>query len=321
MEFFHRNALHDQSKFQGLDQVVNITDWDKGTAYSEGARDKFEAFCPEEAPYPFLIPRHRYMFKQSDRKYSGDFLVEILAYRVGVRMGVPVAPVFVAIDDTKKIAGALSEWFYSYPGSEAEMFLMGGDVMQNVIENYDRDKGTQHNLTDIIEIFSDTSDSRFIAENFKENGMKTLIFDAFIGNGDRHQDNWGLVACARLFLSPAFDNGSAMGHEILEHKLSGKSVEDYINKGCHHLKIRRDDKKKAGHLALIRHVLSLFPEAQGILRECLNFDVNLLKNDLMLLREMQDSLPYNDNWLTEARMEFMQRLFVRRYELLKDMTG
>lgn len=322
MEFYNRNYFLNQPKFQELGEIINITDWVQNTAYSEGARDKFETFCPEVAPHTFLIPHHRYLFKQSDRKYPGDFLVEILAYRIGVRMGVPVAPVFIAIDDNKRVAGALSEWFYSYPGLQMEEFELGGDILQRVINNYDRKRGTQHNLTDIIQTLMQYAKNGELAKDVGVNGIKILIFDALIGNGDRHQDNWGIVLCKNgRFLSPAFDNGSSMGHEILESRLSTIDIEAYIRRGKHHLKINRDDKREAKHLDLIQYVLSLSPEAKDILRGCLDFDLSDIKSDMLLLKQIQDALPYNDNWLTEARLNFMSSLFVRRYELLKEMLN
>jgi hypothetical protein len=52
---------------------------------------------------------------------------------------------------------------------------------------------------------------------------KALTFDALIGNTDRHQDNWGIIITRqteapnkikKMRISPVFDNGTSMGHEI-----------------------------------------------------------------------------------------------------------
>lgn len=68
----------------------------------------------------------------------------------------------------------------------------------------------------------------------------TLLFDALIGNTDRHHDNWGLLwstaHCVRM--APVFDNGTSLGHEIYPNKMPAfrdvRYVSRYISRGRHH---------------------------------------------------------------------------------------
>ena len=53
---------------------------------------------------------------------------------------------------------------------------------------------------------------------------RIFAFDALVGNTDRHQENWGLLwsntgGIPRVRFSPAFDNGTSLGHEITEAAL------------------------------------------------------------------------------------------------------
>jgi hypothetical protein len=42
-----------------------------------------------------------------------------------------------------------------------------------------------------------------------------ILFDAWIGNTDRHHENWGLVnAAPNIFLAPTFDHASSLGREL-----------------------------------------------------------------------------------------------------------
>ena len=42
-----------------------------------------------------------------------------------------------------------------------------------------------------------------------------LVFDVFIGNQDRHHENWGFVSSSSpLYLAPTFDHGSSMACRI-----------------------------------------------------------------------------------------------------------
>ncbi len=106
MLFNQFNPPYDQSKFQSNDQLIMIEDWDSQEIHEEGARDKIRLFAPAETSYPFLIPSHRYLYKLSDKKYPNDALAEVIAYRLGVRMGVPVPPAF----DNGSSFGAKNMW-------------------------------------------------------------------------------------------------------------------------------------------------------------------------------------------------------------------
>jgi len=53
-------------------------------------------YCPSPAPFAFLRPGHRYLFKRSSPRYKEQFWVEIVAYRLGLEMGIAVPPTFVA---------------------------------------------------------------------------------------------------------------------------------------------------------------------------------------------------------------------------------
>lgn len=83
-----------------------------------------------------------------------------------------------------------------------------------------------------------------------------LLFDALIGNTDRHQDNWGLLWQTtnnklKVRIAPVFDNGTSLGYEILERNMGGfynpDRMRSYINKGRHHIRCQLHDKKPAQH--------------------------------------------------------------------------
>ena len=58
-------------------------------------------------------------------------------------------------------------------------------------------------------------------ENAAEQFVGYLLFDAWIGNMDRHHENWALVqpiagGAEARFLSPSFDHGSSLGRELTD---------------------------------------------------------------------------------------------------------
>lgn len=72
-----------------------------------------------------------------------------------------------------------------------------------------------------------------------------LVFDALVGNTDRHHQNWGVLWDRRALsenptrftfqLAPTFDHGSSLGRELTdearERHLREGTMERYIHKG------------------------------------------------------------------------------------------
>ena len=53
---------------QDCHQLVDISDWqldEEFAIFPVASKPKRAVFCPQPAPFPFLIPGHRYLFKAS----------------------------------------------------------------------------------------------------------------------------------------------------------------------------------------------------------------------------------------------------------------
>lgn len=57
-------------------------------------------------------------------------------------------------------------------------------------------------------------------EESLHNFLGYLMFDAWIGNSDRHHENWGLInqAALEVYLAPTFDHASSLGRELSDKK-------------------------------------------------------------------------------------------------------
>jgi hypothetical protein len=212
-------------KLQLSNELVDISNWEgeeESFVYPVGAREKKLLYCPSYSSLNFLEPGHRYLFKLSAKRCPEQFWIEIFAYRLGFRMEVDVPPAFVAFDSKSNQFGALSRWFLEDSASDQkikiEKFESGGDILQGHLHNFDRKKGGKHNFLTIAQIFE--RDFLNLNKEWRQSWAKIFIFDALIGNTDRHQDNWGLISGLdeKKRISPAFDNGTSMGYEIKEDK-------------------------------------------------------------------------------------------------------
>ncbi|NMG73719.1 HipA domain-containing protein [Aromatoleum diolicum] len=299
----------------------DVAGWesDEFEVFPQGARAKSAVKAPETPSEPVLRGGWRYLFKRSKSSYPDQYWGEVIAYRIGCLLGVPVPPAFAAYNSAMGTSAALIEWFYD---EAQEGFVLAGDFLQQRKPDFDRDRGTDHNMRDNEVLLSALARSpkRFgvrFSEDWRQWWVDTLLFDALIGNTDRHQDNWGLIFNATsIRLAPAFDNGTSLGHERFISRVAGWRDEDidrYISKGMHHVRWTvRDALPVREHLRLLDLALGKWPQTREIARRRLDFPKPMLRESIADLVMLAMPIP-----LTEGRLDFIVRLLSRRFELLQ----
>ena len=317
--------------YQKPPHPIDISNWlfddEYDGIYPKGARDKKTIISPQTKQHDCLISNYRYLFKKSSHRYPDQFWVEIIAYRLGCLMNISVPPSFVAIDHNGQV-GSLIEWFYNDRDKSFSEYIEGGDLIMGFIPDFDRKKGLKHNLCTIIEIMSKLVNDQAMSfsEDWKQYWAKVLIFDSVIGNTDRHQDNWGICIYkkhsekALIIFSPVFDNGTSMGHEILEQNIlqfeEYEKMKKYVQKGTHHMKWELKDKLRINHIDFICKFFKEFPETRPTILNSLHFDLNHFK---IILNEMtMFEVPVN---LTYNRASFIFNLIKYRKELILNRIG
>jgi len=313
---------------EAFQQAVDITAWrrdEEFAHYPEGARDKTLVYSPDKAPFSFLLLGHRYLFKRSSPRYPEHFWMEIIAYHLGLQMGVPVPKTFAGYDTKEGQSGALIEWFF-FPQRGTETYIAGGDFCQQYIPNFDRKKGKQHNFETVAQIFADLKQKHpLFHADWKAYWAKAFVFDALIGNTDRHQDNWGIIekfvsteerTHQEITISPVFDNGTSLGYNILAPKFSDFekecSLEKHFSRGWHHMKWEVSDQTQMNHCDFLKKFSEKYPETMMIMLTSLkkvNFPA--LKHILESLTHLK--LPVK---LSSDRASFVLRLLQFRHKRL-----
>lgn len=310
---------------------IDISNWRRhrefSEAYPEGARPKRIVLSPKNPVQEVLKPDWQYMFKLSDPKYPEQYWAEIIAYQIALLLEIPVPPAHAAYDSMTGEYGAISEWFY-IPGDD--VFYAAGHFFHREIRNFDKVKGTQHNL-----LTAQNLNIEFIGERQIFDFWSMLLFDSLIGNTDRHQENWGYLLdllplsksvakrkkenySVRLKFAPWFDNGTSLGHQILPQKFlkwDQVRLDNFIKKGTHHFRYAPDNLVQVGHLDSMRFIGNhnlpvkslLLKRLKNINKESLN---RILSNCVGL------AMPLNAK-LTPDRAEFIQRLTLRRAEMIR----
>lgn len=311
---------------QDAHSTVDVSTWpsdEEFPVYPEGAREKRAVFCPEQAPFQFLIGTHRYLLKFSVPWAIEQYWGEIIAYRLGGAMGVEVPPAYVAIDGHGR-SGALIEFFLGRPGHPAEAYVAGGDTMQRLIPGYDRKRGNQHNF-ETVSLWCRAL-GEILTTDWLTYWAKVFAFDALIGNTDRHHNNWGTIFYERgtpqpaAMLSPAFDNGTSLAYELLPARMqlllsSEARLAAYTAKGRHHMKWQQKDVVRPTHKEFLRLFCSKHPSRRASLLECLALRNEEIEHAVFPLTEFD--VPSR---LTMQRADFLVRILkFRRDDLLIDL--
>lgn len=284
--------------------AIDVAAWhldDLFSNYPEGARSKNAFFPPEPVPFAFIKVGRRYMFKKSVKRYPDQYWGEVVAYQVGTMLGVTVPPSYAAFNSETGQSGALIEWFYE--DGQASL-VSGGNYMQKLYPEYDRKKGAEHNFRWVQAIGRLMARAKIAHEDHDKYWAEAFLFDALIGNTDRHQDNWGYVFTKTeenlqyAFLSPLFDNGTSLGHERFMDAVKtwqDQDYERYIARGTHHMKWDKDDNKKCGHIEMVLRLAQVSHELKAHLFSLVsNFPMEALASKLGHLKTLDIPVPLSD---------------------------
>lgn len=101
------------------------------------------------------------------------------------------------------------------------------------LKTVDSSRSSFYTLSNIKSVLDDLGDNLFC------DFVRTMVFDALIGEQDRHEDNWGILSGngnGVLRISPLYDNGCSLvrdfadENKIAEYESGRKNFEDYINR-------------------------------------------------------------------------------------------
>ena len=313
---------------QNKDEIIDISGWyTDDRAYAEGTLTKSTLFSPDVDEFGFIVRNHRYLFKQGREDRSPwQYWSEIVAYKVGCYIQVKVPPAFAAVNSDTGEEGSLIEWFYNYPDSPRSRYTPAEQWFMRVNPKFDTKKGVAHNLEDAEVICRTFMRANFIGDDWKKSLLKYFTLDALIGNVDRHQNNWGFIWATdkddfRAQFSPAFDNGSSLGYEIIDRKLcnfeDSERIRAYIAKGQHHMRLSRSAGGRPTHFELIEKFLTRYRRDNAlvsIVERAIDLRFDELSAELYALCDYD--MPTR---LSEKRVSFMLRLIEARIGMLRPL--
>ncbi|MDD3452693.1 MAG: HipA domain-containing protein [Bacilli bacterium] len=115
--------------------------------------------------------------------------------------------------------------------------------------------------------------------------LKIMVFDALVGEQDRHEENWGITSIdGEYFLSPLYDNGCNLLREFKDEKLSNKyyskekSFDAYILRSKTII-YKEDENTQYRHFELIEYLNELYnDEIQNELNKLNNLTDEIIED-------------------------------------------
>lgn len=167
---------------------------------------------------------------------------------------------------------------------------------------------------------------RNCCENLVDQLVKMIVFDAIVGNNDRHFYNWGVITdvrkseSARPIFSPIYDSARGLlwnwSDERVKKSLKNlekgnKNVENYIEKASPRISI--EGNSEVNHFGLIKYVFKKYNNSRGTI-----LDLISLKNEDAVVRMY--NAEFKQHFIRE-RNELILHILRERFKRLREITA
>ena len=244
------------------------------------------------------------MFKyERDDYMCSEACSEKLAYEIAKVLGYECAKIDLAKDDDDKI-GVLNYYFsnrLTAPHTDIVAYLNKNQIER---KNY-------YTISNIKTILDEIDISLF------KGFVKIMIFDALIGEQDRHEENWGITERqGNYYISPLYDNGDSLLREFknienAEKFYSGiRDFDAYINRS-RTIIYKEDNESQYKHFELVKYLYNNYP--QYVICEL----HNLAKLTDEIIIELVNKIP--DELLTVEHKKYIITYLIKRRDILLDI--
>ena len=210
--------------------------------------------------------------------------------------------------------GTISPTFLPHNGS----LTTGNEILAQIFLDYPQNIHdlSQHTLENVFKVISESTIDlpwNWQAPPGIETAIDTfvgyLLLDAWIGNSDRHHENWGFINLdGRSYLAPTYDHASCLGRNESDDKREGRlkttdkgfSVEAYADKCKSCIYARSGDSKPLKTFDAFCAAAKLFPQAANAWLDRLN---QIQTEDTL---KLFDCIP--DSYISQTAIEFAQKI-------------
>src|ERR671933_842625 len=217
----------------------------------------------------------RCLYKQA-RLDLGEDWAEKVASELCELLGIPHANYELAATSEGNL-GVVSSYFLPNGGT----LVHGNELLTPIVPNYPTFATynlSQHTIDLVLRIISDESvnlPSGWTVPSGIQKAVEVfvgyLLLDAWIGNGEIHHENWGVVrnkavptTSETAHLAPSASHASSLGRDLSDRQREKRSVEAYANKCFSAFYGTVDDKKPLKTIDVFDCAARRYPNAAHI---------------------------------------------------------
>ncbi len=286
-----------------------------------------------------------FYFKEPEPKYPWEFWTEIAASKIGQLFKFNIVNYEIGI--YQQSIGCISKSMIN----ASDELIHGQQFLTQLNPDFDKKRGTDHSFQILEALF--LNDIRL--KGCFDKVIEMLIFDAIVGNRDRHQQNWAIIRTIEVSeditsrwilyikrwfnkkaneithliketnrFSPLFDNGNCLAYNMTDVGINGLLHDD------ERLSAYAFGKKATSHIRWGEHLLTHFDLLKNVkakhkvvgvkVKEYLDrYDKSAIRNVICSLDDKFDRKNFPNNLLSDERKELMIRLIEIRVEKLKEL--
>lgn len=161
--------------------------WQEQSWFSTGGTRAKKYLAGPDGKFYYFKRSHYKKAASGEKDYKYEFWSEIIAYELGQLLGFNVLRYDIAIDNT--VVGCISETMIN---SDKEELIEGVKYLQAFDNSFNPERN-ELRCKYTFELI-DSAFDKYKLGKFKDQLLEMLVFDAIIGNGDRHQENWAVIS-------------------------------------------------------------------------------------------------------------------------------
>lgn len=269
----------------------------------------------------------RCLYKQVRPNLGEDWAEKIASELCGL-LGLPHATYHLA-ETWEGNRGVVSPYFLPIGAT----LVHGNEILTPIVPDYPTlvAYGVSQHTIDIVLTVIAADDVHLPIAWTPPNGIQKavevfvgyLLLDAWIGNGDRHHENWGFVryktastTAETVHLAPTYDHASCLGRDLSDEQRQKRSIEAYANKCYSAFYGSVEDKKPLKTFDVFHRVAQLYPQAAHIWLERLD-SISKANTLLIFSRINKERISTGAIEFAQNILEFNQRRLLKLRELLQ----
>ncbi len=323
-------------------KYYDVSNWrcDSGTSNTKGSRDKIILFEPNTDNEYFM----KFPMKKGDRNYSMETWSEILAFEIGTFLGFNVLRYDFGMNNGRP--GCISKNMVHK--GDFESLIEGDSILMAYDPTYNPKEKKSYNKYTFSFVMKALKAQKL--ERYSKDFVRILIFDAIIGNSDRHQSNWGFIQRKEkpksffkprswfsknnppIEMSPIYDSGCCLGREFGEEQIKERLDDinkfySFIHKGYAELRTDKESTKKISHFKLLQSICNIKDWNLFVLNEITKIADVYTKgktNIGEIISNIDSPLPdkiRTDFGMSEQRKQFIIKVIDSRINELKKIAN